>query len=434
MSEKVLCHISLHYVLPYVERDVWRSQDAETKDSWQSMTGQQDPEGDPTEYVALIPLDEISRFNRARNCRYAVPAVEAHAHGDPQKARTKVLGGVPGANTLIYHFAEEAESHPDGGEGVVYFHLDTGATNNPAMETSRLLGHENFTDRGNVADVSDRNGHGSMTLSLLLPKKAQVYVFKVLGDDGSGSSAGIVRAIRECANIASRDSSRKYILSGSLGGPPGQTFQPYTDACALAESFGVLCRWSAGNDGQGRISAPANWREDRASIAYNLQRDHIASFSNYGISAGIASHGEEILVYDKNGSLAEVDGTSFSLPLWNRFTGIVSSLRRDRSIFDVNAAELSTGRDTPSPVQQEPHGVLNVLSATQKLAPPPVLPAPEPKPKPEPYPDPPQEPEIPIISLTQLENTHPEALKKVHARILHRKSGDLGTFKGSEVE
>lgn len=454
MDTKIQVHVSLHYVLPPEERDVWNDQPEDTRASWQPMTGRQDAVGEPTEYVALLAPEEVDRFNAARNCRYAVPAVEAHAHGDPSKARpidpermrfargmqdmVGLQGGswVPSAATLEYHFAEEAENWREGGEGVVYFHLDTGASDRVIENINALNrcdGWGNFTGRGDITDASDGNGHGSMTLSLLLPKKARVHIFKVLGNDGSGSSSGIVRAIRECANIASADPSKMYILSGSLGGPPGQRFQPYVDACAAAESFGVLCRWSAGNDGQGKISAPANWREDRASIAYNLSADHIADFSNYGALAGSATHGEAILTYDKDGNLVEVDGTSFSLPLWNRFTGIVASMQVQGSVFDVNAAELATGRDTPGSVQEEPHGVLDVGRTRSKLAPPappvqPVDPSPEP-PKPE---DP--SPPLRTVGLAEFEDMHPDAIRKLHAVITYRRRGRLGTFKGVEVE
>lgn len=452
MDTKIEVHVSLHYVLPPEERDVWNDQPWDTRVSWRPMTGHQDQVGEPTEYVALLAPEEVDRFNAARNCRYAVPAVEAHAHGDPSRARkvywnsesyAGVMGRdgvprtpVPSPSTLAYHLAEEAEDYADGGEGVVYFHLDTGASNRAIQNIgalNRCDGWGNFTGQGDVTDASDGNGHGSMTISLLLPKKAHVRIFKVLGDNGGGSSSGIVRAIRECANIASADPSKKYILSGSLGGPPGQRFQPYVDACAAAESFGVLCRWSAGNDGQGKISAPANWREDRASIAYNLPGDHIADFSNHGALAGSATHGEAILTYDKDGNLVEVDGTSFSLPLWNRFTGIVASMQVEGSVFDVNAAELATGRDTPGSVQQEPHGVLDVGRTRSKLAPPappvqPVDPSPEP-PKPE---DP--APPLRTVGLAEFEDMHPDAIRKLHAVITYRRQGRLGTFKGVEVE
>ena len=427
MSErKVECHVSLHYVLPPEERDVWNAQDEDTKQSWQPLTGQQDEVGEPTEYAAAIPVDEIPRFEEARNCRYVVEAQQVHRHGDPEHVEElgvhAHVAQFPEPETTRYHRAEEFESNIKSGQGVVYFHLDTGVSNeclSALNAQNRVLGRRNFTNSGAVDDVSDPDGHGSMTISLLLPPAAQVYIFKVLGDDGSGASTWISAAIREAARIAKNNPGPKYILSGSLGGEPGRVFLPYKDACTAAEAAGVLCRWSAGNDGVHGVSAPANWREDRASIAFRRQVDRRAGFSNYAASCGSATEGEGVVVVDNRGMLARASGTSFSLPLWCRYTGIIASLR-DKDVFTVNAAELGTGRDTLSSVDEEPHGVLDVSATQRKLGPTPPAAKPQPS--------------TSRLMKSRIDNLSDDELVATHAEVFgqfgRRK---LGVFRGVDV-
>lgn len=422
---KVPVHISLHYVLPERERDLWNAQDEATKSSWEPMTGKQDEVGEPTEFVASIDESLIPTFSDARNVRYVVPVATAYKQVEEVHwvGKSDITKFQVETATQNYHNVGQIEQVAPSDYITVYFHLDTGASDAVISRLgaeSHILGRVNFTGVGRGDDVQDRDGHGSMTLSLLYYEGALVYIYKVLGDDGSGSSSGIVKAIRNAGQIAeSMGSQYQFILSGSLGGSPGQKYQPYTDACAYAESKGVLCRWSAGNDGVNKISAPANWGEGRASIAFQREADQRASFSNYASWAGISAQGQDCLMLDSNGDLVRGNGTSFSLPLWNHYTGKVSNVTKV-PVFKVHDAEVSSARDSAESVDEESHGVLDVMATVRKILPdsPPIS-------------EPPAQ--LGRMTKSKFAGMDYSELKTLYTNIGTKATGVAGTYKGIDA-
>jgi len=395
MSERTDTHIRLFYVLPEEERDGFRALPDEAKKTWRNAllgTEQLDDVGERGHYTVALTDDERERANRARNVEYAIPATTAHTHGDPQDVEVVARAGeyeleseseaeaeveteatirsfvFPDPATMVYHNAKGTEKNRNAGKGFVVWHLDTGASKvMEEMTPGGIVFRKNYTG-GDPNDTTDRQGHGSLTLSLAVPMGASAAICKVLGDDGSGSSVGIVAAIRDAAKYAREKPALKgkIILTGSLGGAPGQRFQPYVDACYEAEEAGVLCLWSAGNDGVNAIAAPANWRENRASIAFYRPTDRRASFSNYDDTAGLATEGQQILMIDSHGNLVRGNGTSFSLPVWVRHI-VVGAWIRSTGVFKMFRSTLATARGSEEPVEEEAHGVLDLWKAINKL-------------------------------------------------------------------
>lgn len=393
MPERTDTHVRLHYVLPPEERDEWGNMSDEVKSSWRNaLLGEEqiDAVGEPGNYTVALTDDERVRFEESRNCAYAIPAEEARVHADPDDVEVVAEAGMfnrliesqqvdeepgaadfafPEAALMRYHNAVGTEKNKYAGQGFICWHLDTGVSAvMERMTPGGIVFRRNYTGVGSVGDTDDRNGHGSMTLSLAVPLGASAAVCKVLGDNGSGSSIGITAAIRDAAKFVRETPKyrKKIVLSGSLGGEPGQRFPPYEDACKEAEEAGVLCLWSAGNDGQPQLSPPSNWREDRASIAFWRPADQRASFSNYNEDAGVAAEGQGILMIDKSGRLVRGNGTSFSLPVTTRHT-IVGAWMRSANVFLMFRSMLANARDTPEPVSEEAHGVVNLWKAINKL-------------------------------------------------------------------
>lgn len=380
--QRVRHHVKLHYVLPPEERDGFATLPQVVRSSWRNKFGgynQVDEVGESGEYTLELSKREARFAEARRNVDYVVPEqpVSKTSTREPEcahQAKSEAMAGAfPDPATVAYHYAQGLEVGDAPAKGVTYFHLDTGATPHAMNRITEAGGEvrvQNFTG-GFVTDVSDRDGHGSMTLSLLAPPGARVFVYKVLGDDGNGSSVGIVEAIRSATQVAKseRAAGRRehYILSGSLGGG-SDVFKPYVDACLAADAAGILCRFSAGNDGRHAVAAPGNWSQGMASIAFYRPTDRRAEFSNYSQFAGVASEGQQIIAIDGKGVLVRADGTSFSLPLWCRYTGLVCA-RTDEDPHTVHAAELSTGRDSGESIHEEGYGVLNVAATLAKLKP-----------------------------------------------------------------
>lgn len=387
MSERKTCHVSLFYVLPEEERDEITP---EMRATWKNALlgeDQLDAVGERGNYFVDLTEEEIARANSPaiKNVEYAIPAETVRVHGDPEdvevvaEARTfdlyaesvEPLGATrdfafPEAKAMAYHRATGTEKNKGAGKGYIAWHLDTGVSKvMERMTPGGIVFRKDYTGSGTT---EDRNGHGSMSCSLAVPLGASLAVCKVLGDDGSGSSVGITAAIRDAAKFVRENPKYrdKVVLTGSLGGSPGTRFKPYEDACKEAEEAGVLCLWSAGNDGAHAISPPANWKEDRASIAFVLETDRRASFSNHHASAGLATQGQSVLMIDKSGNLVRGNGTSFSLPLWTRHV-LVGAWMRSASVFDMHRSTLTTARNSAESVDEEAHGVLDLWKAINKL-------------------------------------------------------------------
>lgn len=389
MTERKPRHIALHYVLPSEERDTWSAQDEETKASWRNalLGGEQlDAPGEAGNYTVSLTEEQAEAFRAAKNCRYVVEEEIAAAHGDPDdveivaEAKTFQLNeehvedldaaiqdfAFPEALAMRYHNATGTEKNEDAGRGFLVWHLDTGVSGViERMTPGGVVFRKNYVGGSSTADD---NGHGSMTCSLAVPNGAALAVCKVLSANGSGSSVGITAAIRQAAAFvkANPQYHNKTVLSGSLGGSPGQRFQPYVDACREAEEAGVLCDWSAGNDGVHGISAPANWKDSRASIAFVRETDRRASFSNYDDSAALATQGQNVLMIDRYGNLVRGNGTSFSLPFYTRHV-IVGAWIRSASVFRMAKTMMATARNSPEPTVEEASGVANVWEAINKL-------------------------------------------------------------------
>lgn len=369
-------HVKLHYVLPAEDRDEWNRVPDAIKATWRNaLLGEEqiDAVGEVGNYVIELTKDLVEQVRSAKNVAYVEEAIEARIQqiGEVEPAMfadAETDQAFPDPAMMKYHNAEGTET-PEIGAGYGLFILDTGASKNAESQTTGgIKGRTNYTGSGSSTDTTDRQGHGSMTLNLAAVGKVWAWVMKVLGDNGSGSSTGIIAAIRGAAKFV-RDNPQykgKIILSGSLGGPPGQKLQAYTDACADAEAAGVLCLWSAGNDGRNAVGAPGNWKEKRASIAFTLS-DSRASFSNYASWAALASQGERTLVIRADGTLGYANGTSFSLPLLVRHIFVVASTA-ETDVFTAFQAILDTARDTPEPFAEEASGGISARSAIAKLS------------------------------------------------------------------
>ena len=201
----------------------------------------------------------------------------------------------------------------DRGESVVICLLDTGIdTDHPDLTYLRA---RDFTgSRSGVEDIQSHGTHTAGTIAaidndigVVGSSQAQLIIGKVLGDDGSGSNAGIAAGINWCVDQGAD------IISMSLGGP----YPSYVMESALyrAEQAGIWVFAAAGNDGSNRVGYPAGYRFPHLYSVSALDRNlNLARFSNYG-KVEMCAPGVDILSTVPGGRYDRYSGTSMATPI-----------------------------------------------------------------------------------------------------------------------
>src|SRR3989344_254830 len=191
------------------------------------------------------------------------------------------------------------------GQGVKIAVLDTGA------DFDLLDVQQGFDFVNEDSDASDDNGHGTFVTQLLRNPfdntpltGSEVYVVKVLDQDGSGFVSDVIEGINWAV-----DNDIDIVLM-SLGGEQDSSF--LEEAIQGAYSQGILVIAAAGNENSIDLTYPARYDEviGVGSVNPNLDK---SSFSNYGNDLELVAPGENIVVFDGSNYL-EFQGTSFSVP------------------------------------------------------------------------------------------------------------------------
>lgn len=147
-------------------------------------------------------------------------------------------------------------------------------------------------------------------------KQANIFMIKVVADNGSASNSDIISGINLALNRALANPARPAVVNMSLGGPRSRALDA---AVANAIAQGLPFCVAAGNEAQdANNSSPARLSQAITVGATDIN-DRIASFSNFGYVPRTHLEGVHILT-----TLSETRWT-FSLP------GIASSPRRLRA-------------------------------------------------------------------------------------------------------
>ncbi len=219
--------------------------------------------------------------------------------------------------------------------GVDYNHPDL--KDNMWSNAAELNGKAGVDDDGNgyVDDVygydfanmdsnpMDGNGHGthcSGTIGAVHDNRVgvagvmadvQIMAVKFLGDDGSGSLEGAIKAI-DYATTMNVD-----LMSNSWGG--GGRSQALLDAIQRASDKGIIFTAAAGNSSSNNDSSPsypASYETaNMVAVAATTAQNGLASFSSYGRnSVHIAAPGHNILSTVNGGGYDVYSGTSMATP------------------------------------------------------------------------------------------------------------------------
>lgn len=152
-------------------------------------------------------------------------------------------------------------------------------------------------------------GHGTMTAGLvhLVAPTAKLLPLKAFSADGTGYESNVIRAIYYATSNNSK------VISMSFSFATSST--EMVNAINAANSKGIICVASAGNDGKKIKVYPASI-PTVMGIASTSNRDIQSTFSNFGSQVvWVAAPGEEVMSTYPGATYATSSGTSFSAPL-----------------------------------------------------------------------------------------------------------------------
>jgi len=195
------------------------------------------------------------------------------------------------------------------GKGVTAYVIDTGLD----------AGHPDFGGRAKVGfdatggDGHDAQGHGTHTAGTVgsttygVAKQANIVGVKVLGDDGSGTTADIIAGMDWVAKNAKGPS----VANMSLGG----TKDPSLDQAATGlVNKGVFLAVAAGNESQDAENTSPASAEGVFTTAASDNKDGSAQFTNFGKTVEGYAPGVGITSTIPGGGTEAMDGTSMASP------------------------------------------------------------------------------------------------------------------------
>jgi subtilisin family serine protease len=201
------------------------------------------------------------------------------------------------------------------GKGIKVAVLDTGVDADHRDLALNIKETVDFT--GSRYGVEDMQGHGSHCAGIIgavdnqigmvgVAPEVELYIAKVLGDNGSGGFDSITKGIQWAIT------KQVDVISMSLGAS-GRPPEMLHSVIKAAHDQGIILVAATGNE-NGAVCWPAMYDE---VIAVSAVDEHLnrATFSNYGIKNEIAAPGVNIVSTYKQGQYARLSGTSMATPL-----------------------------------------------------------------------------------------------------------------------
>lgn len=214
----------------------------------------------------------------------------------------------------------------DGGEGVDAYVIDTG-TNTRHVDFEGRAKWGKTIPRNDVDE--DRNGHGTHCSGTVagkkygVAKKAHVYAVKVLGSNGSGTMADVIKGVEfardsHLAQVkAAKDGKRKgfkgSVANMSLGGGKVTLLDAAVNA---AVDSGIHFAVAAGNDNADACSYSPAAATKAVTVGASALDDSRAYFSNYGKCVDIFGPGLSIQStwIGTDHAINTISGTSMASP------------------------------------------------------------------------------------------------------------------------
>jgi serine protease len=234
---------------------------------------------------------------------------------------------------------------PNDGKGIHVYVLDTGVRTTHEDYGGRAIptleaysGTNKVCNAGDTSCANDANGHGTHCAGTVggtksgVAKGVTLHAVKVLSDQGSGSTAGIVNAI----DWVMQNSPKPSVISMSLGGAgQSQAFKTAIDRAVAARVVAVV---AGGNDNKDSCQYSPAFVPSAITVGSTAKGDGRSSFSNYGTCTDIFAPGSDInsAWHTGDGAYKAISGTSMACP---HVAGAVALLlQQDKSLTpaDVN--------------------------------------------------------------------------------------------------
>lgn len=218
------------------------------------------------------------------------------------------------------------------GKGIKIGIIDTGALSGHEELSARVKKNVTYVGQSSPKAVTtDGNGHGTHVSGIAaasynnkkggagVAPEADLYVYGVLGSDGSGEIADSTRAV----NDAIQD--HVDVINMSLGAP-GYDGNQYT-ALSKAYEAGIAVFAAAGNDDSDTLAYPACYGKMVCSVGALQQDGRKAYFSNYNSIVRVAFPGLDINSTSKSGtsSYEVMSGTSMACPVATGTAAVILS-------------------------------------------------------------------------------------------------------------
>jgi subtilisin family serine protease len=204
------------------------------------------------------------------------------------------------------------------GDGVTVCVLDTGFDfNHPDFNHANVVGSANFVNDGHRT-AQDGNGHGTHVAGTIAAQPngagvagvafdVKLLIARVLGDDGFGSTTGVIRGVNWCVDQGAD------ILSLSLGSDEGSKTEER--AFQAAWDAGRLPIAASGNDATSAPHFPSAY-STVVSVGAVDSRLALADFSNFGpdqelVAPGVATYSTVPLGFGRVPTVTE-DGKAFA--------------------------------------------------------------------------------------------------------------------------
>ncbi|MET9134721.1 S8 family peptidase [Streptomyces antibioticus] len=205
-------------------------------------------------------------------------------------------------------------TYPDSaGSGVTAYVIDTGVRITHSQISGRASYGYDAVDGDTTA--SDGNGHGTHVATTIagstygVAKKAKIVAVRVLDNNGSGTTAGVIAGI----DWVTRNHSGPSVANLSLGGGASSTLDT---AVRNSIASGVTYAVAAGNSSANASSySPARVTE-AITVGATTRTDARASYSNYGSVLDIFAPGSSITAgwYTSDTATNTISGTSMATP------------------------------------------------------------------------------------------------------------------------
>ncbi|MGW7068321.1 S8 family peptidase [Streptomyces sp. NPDC054855] len=207
-------------------------------------------------------------------------------------------------------------TYPDtAGSGVTAYVIDTGVRITHSEISGRAVNGYDAVDGDNTAQ--DGNGHGTHVATTIagktygVAKKAKIVAVRVLDNNGSGTTAGVIAGIDWVTG--NHAAGAPAVANMSLGGGASTSLD---NAVKNSIADGVSYAVAAGNEGVNASSSSPARVPAAITVGATSNTDAKASWSNYGSVLDIFAPGVSIKAGWHTGDTATntISGTSMATP------------------------------------------------------------------------------------------------------------------------